>query len=280
VSASRRLPDGARRSAARARLAAIAPRVLALLALALLAALGLRDLVAPAAAPAPAPIVVQPAEDLGARAVAEAFARAYLAWDPGDPGDRSRALQKLAARDLGEGAGLRPPAGGPGQTVGWTAVLADRLGPGGTRVITVAADTSAGPRYLDVPVTREPGGALVVAADPALVGAPRGDPGRALREEEPIEDPALVVVVRRAVANYLTGDRDNLLADLAPGAAIVMPAALRGIQVGEVTWADRERVVAAVAVRALLPGGATAELRYVLALVDRGRWLVRSIGGG
>jgi conjugative transposon protein TcpC len=270
-----------RRPAALSRVVGLAPRALALVAIGMLALLGLRGLVQGGsrtvrvlAPPAPA------AEALPARALAERFARAYLSWDPRRPSAREDALAGLASPDLGPGAGLSPPATGPAQRVRFTQVVDERAGAGGTRVVTVATRTSRETVYLAVPVLVAPDGALALVQPPALVGPPLIDIERTAPDEAPVEDPALAEVARRAVLNYLTGDRANLVADLAPGASVVMPRPLAALSVERVSWADRARGLVSVAVRAALSGGARAELRYELAVVDQGRWLVQTVEAG
>lgn len=267
-------PSIARRSAARARVAAGAPRAALLIALGVLALLGLRALVAEPAATAPAPAPQPPAASAAGHA--EAFARAYLTWEESRHEEREDALAALGAPGLG--AGLTPPLEGS-QRVIWSAVLAERAGPGGTRVVTVAAETDAGELlHLAVPVARAPDGAPAIARAPALVGAPPSARGWRAADGPEVADPALERVARRALTNYLAGDRANLLADLAPGAIVSLPAArIRGPRLGALTWSDRAAGWAALSVSAGIPGGARADLAYPLSVVHEGRWLVRAI---
>lgn len=269
------------RGALVARMVARVPRVLVSLAGCVLIALGVRGLVTgPEEAPSVVPSRVSPAAaDLSRMAVAEAFARVYLGSSPEQRGRRAAALRALLADGLDDEVGVLPPRAGSARRSLSTAIVAEAERPGGSRLITVAAETSDGTVYLAVPVAPDPSGAFVVIARPAMVGAPRGAPGPPLPTPESVADQALAAVARRSLANYLAGDRANLLADLAPGAVVSLPEPMRAIRVGDVTWVDRARGLVAVQVAASLRGGARAELRYEIGLVSQGeRWLVTGIG--
>jgi hypothetical protein len=264
-----------RRSAGLSRVAGLAPRAVLLVAVAVLAVLGLRTLAAGRpAAPATPP---DTAASDGAGFLAEAFTRAYLSWDPRRPDARARALAPIASSELGEGARLQPPAAGPAQRVLWTSVLGVRAGAAGEMVVRVVADTTSGLRVLDVPVLRGRDGALAVAAPPALVAAPRTDPRLALSDPQQVRDGTLAAVVRRALAHYLEGDAFELEADLAPGAVVALPPPLARVRVGEVGWLSETEGRIAVTAEASLPGGARARLRYELVVAQEGRWLVHQI---
>lgn len=251
-----------------------------MLAACVLATLGARTLVAgpreiadlPESPPTSSPA------NLSGRALAEAFTRVYLSWDPRRPQLRAEALRPLLSGGMGEDAGLRMPPGGPAWRVLWTAVLSDQERSAGGRLITVAAETNRGTVRLAVPVAPDPSGAFVVTARPAIVGAPRTDPGRAVPAPDVVENEALVAVARRTLANYLAGDRANLLADLAPGAVVVLPEPMGAVRVGEVTWVDRASGLVAVEAAASVRGRARAQLRYEIAVASQGRWLVSWIG--
>ena len=105
----------------------------------------------------------------------------------------------------------------------WTAAAGARRS-GNRQTVTVAAQTSAGPVYLAVPVARDERGFLYVAAYPALVGPPATNTAADAPTEEDVEDPRLRDVVERAITNYLAGEKRNLLADLAPEAVVSLPA--------------------------------------------------------
>jgi hypothetical protein len=257
-------------------MAARLPRALAVLALALLAALGLRAILAPASAPAPAPAATAPRET-GASGLAEAFARAYLGWDAADPEARERALGRLGAAALGPGAGLEPPREGR-QRVIWTAPVAERATPGGGRVVTVAVALETGPPvHLAVPIGRAPDGHPYVAGRPALVGPPPFGAAPERTFPPAVDDPALVAVARRALVNYLAADQANVAADLAPGASVAPLDRPLSATVGEPAWIDRATGWLAAPVAAELPGGARAALRYELRAVFRERWLIAAL---
>jgi hypothetical protein len=244
------------------------------LVLAVLAALGLRALLAPAPAGAPLPVAAAAANP-GATGLAEAFARAYLSWDADRPEVREKALERLGARDLG--ADLEPPSAGR-QAVLWTAPVAERPLPGGGRAITVAVATDAGRLlHLAVPIGRAADGRPYLAERPALVGPPPLGAAPAHASAPAVEDPALVEVARRALANYLGADRANLDADLAQDASVAPLVGPLRATVGEPVWIDRAAGWLAVPIDAELPDGARAALRYELRAVLRGRWLIAAL---
>jgi hypothetical protein len=141
--------------------------------------------------------------------------------------------------------------------------------------VTVAADTTAGPYYLSVPVERDAHGSLFVPHYPALVGAPPMATHAAASDEPEVENSGLRSVARRAVTNYLAREDANLRADLDRSAVVALPPrAFELRDVSAITWAGPRRV--AVQVRAE-GGGASWELRYELGVVRRERWYVRSI---
>jgi hypothetical protein len=121
----------------------VAPRALVLVALGVLSLVALRELASaasPTATIAPALAVADPEAPF----LAEAFARAYLTWDPRRPDLRTRALAPLAAPALGDGTGLLPPNVGAPQHV-----LV--LGPGPRRALSNRSDgedsASPAPRH-------------------------------------------------------------------------------------------------------------------------------------
>lgn len=262
------------RSLRAVRLRALAPRLLAYAALALLCLAGLRAILA---RPPAAPIARAgaPGFDLTAAAFAESFARAYLSFDPAAPELRERRLRRYLSDGLEADGGRAPAAPGP-EGVAWTSVLAERRA--GRRVIaTVAAEVGGELLYLAVPVERDPREYLSVPAYPALVGPPATDTSREPSEEDDVEDPRLRTIAERAVRNYLAGQRQNLLADLAPEAVVSLPderLAVRSVE--SVTWAEpRRRVAVQVQARDRAGGGWT--LRYELSVMRRDRWYVRSL---
>jgi hypothetical protein len=220
--------------------------------------------------------VVQERVDLGAHAVAEGFARAYLTWDARHPERHEAAVARFVSAELDAGAGVRLPARGA-QRVDWTVVAGDASGQG-VRHITVQAGTTRGVVALVVSVARDRRGFHVVPAYPALVGPAPLDSRLRHPAEDAVDVPALEAVARRVMRNFLVGERADLLADLDAQAVVVLPSqrlSLRSVR--SVTWARRSSRVAVV-VEAGARGGAVLTLRYELEVVRRaGRWLVRSI---
>lgn len=222
------------RSLAVMQLSARAPRYVLIGACVVLVALGVRSLVVPV----PAPTVVArdrtASVDLAARHVA------------------SRAARDLVAGESSE-------------------VIAD-VGRGGVRLITVAV---SGPTRANVAVRvrRMSDGRVAVLEPLAVVGSVETDvEAQAVGTE--LDDPALERVARRAVRNFLRGDHEDVLADLAPRTRVTLPrrpVELRAVD--DVSWSTHGRVVA-VDVSVDL-GGDRVALRYELA-VSRvgGRWLI------
>ena len=261
------------RPAWRVTLAARAPRIVAGVLAAVVMVAGLRAIVAGPPAP-PAAARPAPAPDQAAASFAEAFVRSYLSWDPARPDERERALARFASEGLDAGAGLEIPDGAA-QTVSWSAVVGSQPATRRRQLVTVAAVAGQRSWYVAVPVTRDKRGYLAVAGYPALVGPPPVATGERASEEDEVADPQLRAVAQRAVRNYLAGERNNLLADLDPGAVVSLPRErARVLAVEEVTAAGRGRV--AVAVQAST-AGARFTLRYELSVLRRERWYVRSI---
>src|SRR3954471_567227 len=129
-----------------------APRVLALAAALVCAVLVLRPTTRPETSTEP-PARVQTPSDLRAQGFAEAFARAYLAWDAADPASHERAVARYTSQALDPGAGMRLPRAGK-QAVLWTRTVADEPRRH-ERLITVAAETGEGTVDLVVAVARD-----------------------------------------------------------------------------------------------------------------------------
>lgn len=250
-----------------------APRLLVGSCIALLALAGLRGTLAPAEREtATAREAAGP--DLRAGAFAEAFARAYLTWEPDHPDSREQRLARFLSHEVDIDAGMTPDAR-RAQRVGWTAVAAERRG-GSRTTVVVAVEANAKLIYLAVPVERDERGLLAVATYPALVGAPASDPDISAPSEQDVDDPELRAVSERAVRNYLAGQRRNLVADLADGAIVALPSKRLTVEgVDSITWAAGRRV--AVQVSAGDAGSATWTLRYELTVVRRERWYVRAL---
>jgi hypothetical protein len=226
-----------------------APRYLFLTATVILSTLGARAILAPSeSAPSGS---ARPSVDHASEDFAERFARAYLSIDPDRPTGRERALSGFGsdALDL-ELASDRPTV----QQVRWTQVAQNQEAIAGGRVIVVAAGVSSQtePLYLAVPVERDEDGAIGLGGYPALIGPPSVSTA-AVVDRQQVDDAAIARVVRRALANYLAGDSQNLAADLAPHALVSIPTrelALRSLD--ELAWAGGEgssAVLATVAAR-------------------------------
>jgi len=228
--------------------------------------------------PAPA----APPRDRSARAVApqvtafaESFARVYLGSDGGRPGARERRLAPYLAEDLDPDAGVAH-ADRANRAVTWTAVVATH-GHGDRTSVTVAAEAGDELLYLAVPVRRDERGFLSVPTYPALVGPPATDGHARSPVERDVEDPELRAVCERAVRNYLSGDRRDLAADLAPETVVSLPSQRLELRsVDTITWAQVGQR-AAVLVRAEDVDGAAWTLRYELMVERRERWYVRQI---
>jgi len=263
------------RSARRSRLFARAPRVAALAACSLLSLAGLRSALA---GPAPAPKQPRPVDsrDLAAEGLAERFTRAYLAVDPRQPQTRERVLRGLVSD-----GDLASDSAGSDQrvSVNWTAAVADGS-EGRSRLVTVAADTTAGLVHLAVRVRRDRRGLLAIDGPPALVGGPpQSAAGPSEASHQDVEDGALKAVAERVVRNYLAGERRDLAADLAPDAVVSLPArSLSVLSVEQVVWLESRRTVA-IDVRARGPASERHLFRYELGVKRlSGRWQVLSVG--
>jgi Conjugative transposon protein TcpC len=258
------------------RAAARAPRIAVLAACGLLALVGARALLAPEPQLSAQRRSVTPV-DVTARSFAEAFARTYLTWNADEPETRERAIARFVGSDVEPAAGVVVPPRGA-QQVSWTAVEGDRAAGERGRIITVAAETSRGPIHLAVPVSRDDRGLLFVSGVPAIVGPPARTSTGAAPPEVEVEDRALRAVGSRVVRNYLAGERDDLAADLAPGAIVSLPELrLKVRSTDAVTWVSEPRRLA-VALSASTPAGARLALRYELSVVRlSGRWVVRTI---
>ena len=254
------------------RLRARLPRLVLAASVLVLCALGVRSLLAPPAVP-PARPSRSAFSAVAIEGFALRFARAYLSPDDGR-GERARRLAALTTPsvDLGGAALSRSP-----RQIEWTAVSAtQRTGPR-RMIVVVEAPVAGGVIDLAVPVAWDGEGRMVVPAAPALVGPPLTATMAAAAVERDVDDTQLRAVCERVVRNYLAADRQDLQADLAPGARVSLPALrLRLRSVEDITWASPSRV--AVTVDAARPGGELAALRYELAVSRSGdRWLVKSV---
>lgn len=221
-------------SARLARARARVPRYAFLAFVVVMCAAGMRSILAPAA-PAPAPGRGGPPLDFAEQSFALGFARAYLTYDSAHPERREAALEPFLAAGLELGAGFVPPDSGA-QRVRWVDVAQAQRPLSGGVAITVEAKLSDArePVYLSVPVQRAKGGAIYLAGYPSFVGPPlHGSQGGGERGGEPVDDAALSALVKRALANYLAGDAEDLSADLASAATVTLPSvdlALRDVE--------------------------------------------------
>lgn len=261
----------------RIQVAARAPRWVLLALCAALCAAGLRTAVSGPAAPAAAAPTAESRTDDEARALAEAFARTFLAWDPASEKARLRDLGRLAPGIVEE---LSDSVDDPRdeQVVSWSAVAADEPTETGRR-ITVLAATTGGLVSLVVSVSRGPDGLLAVDDLPAIVGPPAKSSDVPARSDALVADEALEATVKRALRSYLGRRGDALSADLVPGARVVVPdAPLRFAALDAMTWTAEGREVRAV-VRVRAEDGGVLALAYRVGVVRQaGRWFVHWIG--
>ena len=177
-----------------------APATLAVIALLLLAAVGIKATLAPRAtsSPPPARAATAGVRDITEQGFAQAFARAYLSWDARHPDQHQRQVAAFLSDALDGDGGLQMPPRGQ-QRVLWSAAIQDQTDAHGDRVITVAAQTTRQLLTWPCPCTGRRRGFLVVPRYPALVGPPVSDPGAPPAEERDVSDGALRAVAERAV---------------------------------------------------------------------------------
>jgi hypothetical protein len=257
------------------RFQAALPRTIVTLGVIVLAAAGIRTIVAGPANTVVTRTSATVAIDQGAESFAETFARIYLTWNGQDLTQRQAALAPYLASTLDAAAGVQP-GGTSTQSVDWTSVVGEQNGAGQT-LVTVAAQTSGGVDYLSVPVARDSHGFLYVAGYPALVGPPASDPNASPPQLEEITDPSLQTVTSRAVTNYLAGNQRDLLADLTPTALVSLPPEhLTVTDVNQAQWVVPGRRVA-IQVVASDAQGDSLTLTYELTVEKLDRWYVQSI---
>jgi len=257
---------GRRRISARlGRATARVPRYAFLAFVVVMCAAGARSILAPSS-PAPAPARGGLPLDYAEQSFALGFARAYLTYDSARPEAREAALEPFLAAGLELGAGFTPPASGA-QRVEWADVAQVQLPLAGGEAITVAAKLSDAPEpvYLSVPVDRGKGGAIFLASYPSFVGPPLHTAERIVENGgEPVDEAALSALVKRALANYLAGDAEDLSADLASAATVTLPGvdlALRGVE--QLNWVKGNGGGAVLAtISATDPRGGSYTLRY------------------
>lgn len=216
--------------------------------------------------------------DRAAEGYATLFARRYLTWNAADPLASARDLQPFLGAGVETGAGLALPPEGT-QRVEWAEVVQAREPALGEHVYTVAAQTDAeGLVYLTVGVTRLRQGGLTLSGYPAFVGPPLTIPAQQPARLSAVNEPALEVVVRRALANYLSGSSVELAADLAPDTRVSLPSVGLSVQdMGRLMWAP-----GGGSVIAQVQAGDRRGVRYTLAYeVDvtraQGRWEISAV---
>jgi len=254
-----------RSSARYGRIRARAPRYAFLAFVVVMCLAGIRSVVSPPS-PSAGPPTSGPPLDYAEQSYALAFSRAYLAYDSARPEAREAALAPFAAAGFEIGAGFSPPQSGS-QRVQWADIAQVQRPLIGGVIVTVAAKLSTGPRpvYLSVPVDRERGGAIYLSGYPSFVGPPLSTTGSSAEQGgEPVNDTEVSSLIKRALANYLAGDAENLSADLADAATVTLPTnPLRFAGVDQLDWvegADGGAVLATIS--AADARGGTYTLRY------------------
>jgi hypothetical protein len=263
----------------RLRLARELPRYL----LCALSAAGLaasaRYAIAPPRTAGPVAIQRGPApRDQAAEAYAVLFARRYLTWDAADPQGSAAALAAFAGGGMELDAGLQLPLSGR-QQVKWAEVVQQRLAARGEHVYTVAAQTdAAGLLYMTVRVARVADGSLALSGYPAFVGAPAASSARLSGHPREVTDPALAIVVGRALRNCLAASGSELAADLTSGARVSLPALALSLEsVQRLDWSPDGRSVVAV-LRAQDARRVQYTLAYEVDVVHvQGRWEVSAV---
>lgn len=216
--------------------------------------------------------------DPAAEWFAQLFARAYLSWGP-DVAEREQSLAPFLGRDDDPDAGAAP-APGSDQQIASTGIAAARIAGDGAYEYTVAAQTAnAGVIYLDVNVARVALGRYVLTSYPAIVGPPAmASAGPLNGPELPIvTNPALKVVLERALRNYLDGSTLDLHADLAEGASVASPNPALLLQVIQRLAVESSSVILATLV-ARDRAGTSYTLDYSVRVTSgSGRWEISSI---
>lgn len=241
------------------------PRFAVMGVVVILSLIGLRELVAPDAAPRGG------GEDAAVHAAAEdfalQFARAYLTYDAAKPEAREAALAAFMPSHLDPDGGFIPGKGERG--VLWAEVASNQKALAGGRVITVAAQTTdqEQPVYLAVTVRHDPGRPLALVGYPSFVGAPSVSVDPPAADRGTVEDAAVIEVAGRVVHNYLSGQVANLEADLAEDAVVTVPTiVLHVASVDQVVWTGEgpESGAVLVTVTAMDASGGTYRLTYEL----------------
>lgn len=218
------------------------------------------------------------APDRAAEAYAALFVRRYLTWNAVEPQSSVHALEPFLGPGMEADAGLVLPASGE-QRVEWAEVAQAREPAPGEHVYTVAAQTDAsGLLYVTVPVARAPDGNLALDGYPAFVGAPAAGPAQPGGREREVSEPALALVVRRVLRNYLAASASELEADLTNGARVSLPALSLSLEsMQHLDWAPGQSSVSAT-VQAQDSRGVQYTLAYELNVIrEQGRWEVSAV---
>jgi Conjugative transposon protein TcpC len=216
-----------------------------------------------------------PGPDRAAEAYAVLFARRYLTWTGTEP--PPGALEQFVGGGMEGDAGLVVPSG-IAQKVAWAEVAQAREPLAGQHVYTVAAQTDTGGLlYLTVGVLRTSSGALALSGYPAFVGPPDSAAAPTPPHGQVVNDPALEVVLRRALGNYLSASASELAADLTAGAQVSPPPNPLALDTfGAPTWTEGGGVE--VFVQAVDARGVRYSLAYELDVSRvRGRWEISAI---
>lgn len=244
------------------------PRLIFIGLIGLLSVIGVREIVTPRTVPTPPDIEVN--VDQAAEQLAQRFAGAYLSSDVAHPGPRERELASMLPSDLDPTAGFSPGRGSRRVTL--TEVAQNQEALAGGRIIVVYTETDDGEHfYLAVPVERATGGAMAISGYPSFVGPPTLTRSPTPERTE-LEDPEILEVARRALANYLAVSKRNLRADLAPEAEISLPPnPLRMASVEEASWVNGPASGAVLlTVTAIAPDRSSYELTYELGIARSG----------
>lgn len=238
-----------------------------------------RFAIAPPRLALPAAALRTPApSDPAAEGYAALFARRYLSWNAAESQVSARALEPFLGPGMEPDAGLELPPTGE-QRVEWVEVVQAREQALGEHVYTVAAQTdTAGLLYLTVAVARTADGSLALAGYPAFVGAPAAGPAQPAAHLREVTDPALAMVVERALRNYLAASSGELAADLTSGARVSLPGLALSLESTQrLDWsADGSSVLAVV--QAEDGRGVQYTLAYELDVVqEQGRWDVSAV---
>ena len=203
------------RSARAEQFRARAPRAAFLGCVAITSILGVKAIVSPARSTR-SDTAASSSVDLAAEGYALQFARAYLSG--GDRVDLRRFLPVGLTRAASSHSAARPEA------VDWAQISSDEPDPSGGRLITVAAGLGSGSSasYLAVPVSRAASGALRIERLPAFVGVPSTVATASSRGRR-VANPAVLAVVKRVLANYLSDRSSRLASGSRDGAAISDP---------------------------------------------------------